>query len=186
MTTYTTIPDADIDPDSPITTSLVTLLRDNPIAITEGASGAPKVQTAGITDDAVTDGKLASPATGTTVVKYIAGTVPIAITATTATTWTDNYGGCGILDLGTALVSGVINVQFDFNETGAGITYANVMVNGVTQGTVQTTTSAAYSTRGVDATITPGALVQIDIYSTDAGNYKNVVVRADSAKLCIS
>ena len=43
MTTYTTIADADIDPESPGTTTLFTRLRDNPIAITEGASGAPNV-----------------------------------------------------------------------------------------------------------------------------------------------
>ena len=44
MTTYTSIPTADIDTDSPITTTLMTLMRDNPIAITEGATGAPRVQ----------------------------------------------------------------------------------------------------------------------------------------------
>lgn len=44
MTTYTAIPNSDVDQDSPVTQTLVTLLRDNPIAITEGASGAPKIQ----------------------------------------------------------------------------------------------------------------------------------------------
>lgn len=43
MTTYTSIPNSDVDVDSPITTELMTALRDNPIAITEGASGAPRV-----------------------------------------------------------------------------------------------------------------------------------------------
>jgi hypothetical protein len=41
MTTYTTIQNGDIDPDSPVTTTLLTLLRDNPIAMFEKASGAP-------------------------------------------------------------------------------------------------------------------------------------------------
>lgn len=36
MTTYTTIPNTDIDQDSPITQPLMTALRDNPIAIAEG------------------------------------------------------------------------------------------------------------------------------------------------------
>ena len=49
MTTYTTIPNADVDTDSPITTSLVTALRDNPTAITEGASGAPTIARGAIT-----------------------------------------------------------------------------------------------------------------------------------------
>ena len=43
MTTYTTIPDTDIDQDSPVTQPLMTALRDNPIAIAEGASDAPVV-----------------------------------------------------------------------------------------------------------------------------------------------
>jgi len=41
MTTYTAIPNGDIDPESPITTGLMTLLRDNPIAMFEKATGAP-------------------------------------------------------------------------------------------------------------------------------------------------
>jgi len=41
MTTYTTIPDSDIDPESPITSTLITRLRDNAIAIKENASGSP-------------------------------------------------------------------------------------------------------------------------------------------------
>lgn len=43
MTNYNAIADAEIDPGSPITTSLVERLRDNPIAIAEGAAGAPRV-----------------------------------------------------------------------------------------------------------------------------------------------
>lgn len=46
MTTYTTIPNSDIDQDSPVTQPLMTALRDNPIAITEGASGAPRIANA--------------------------------------------------------------------------------------------------------------------------------------------
>jgi len=48
MTTYTTITNAEIDQDSPITQPLLTALRDNPVAITEGAAGAPKVQAAAL------------------------------------------------------------------------------------------------------------------------------------------
>ena len=43
MTTYTTIADTEIDQDSPVTETLMTKMRDNPIAITEGASGAPRI-----------------------------------------------------------------------------------------------------------------------------------------------
>lgn len=45
MTTYTAIANTDIDQDSPVTQPLMTAMRDNPIAIAEGASGAPKLRT---------------------------------------------------------------------------------------------------------------------------------------------
>lgn len=44
MTSYTAIPDTSIDPEAPVTSELMTLLRDNPIAISEGGNSAPKVQ----------------------------------------------------------------------------------------------------------------------------------------------
>lgn len=85
MTTYTAITSGEIDPDSPITNSLMTKLRDNPIAITEGASGAPKIQTAAIDDLAVTAAKLASNAVTTakitdgnvTLAKLSSGIIPV-------------------------------------------------------------------------------------------------------------
>lgn len=43
MTTYTSIATSEIDGDSPITESVLTRCRDNPIAITEGATGAPRI-----------------------------------------------------------------------------------------------------------------------------------------------
>lgn len=51
MATYTTITDGQVDEESPITTSLMTALRDNPTAIAEGASGAPKVMQAALGGD---------------------------------------------------------------------------------------------------------------------------------------
>lgn len=44
MATYTTIANSAVDPNAPVTSELMTALRDNPLAITEGSSGAPKVQ----------------------------------------------------------------------------------------------------------------------------------------------
>ena len=45
MPAYTAIAAAEIDVDKPITESIITRVRNNPIAITEGATGAPKFQT---------------------------------------------------------------------------------------------------------------------------------------------
>ena len=46
MTTYSPIANGSVDAGSPVDESLVTALRDNPIAISEGSTGAPKIQTA--------------------------------------------------------------------------------------------------------------------------------------------
>ena len=62
MTGYAEILNTQIDVDSPITTGLMVQLRDNPIAITEGAVGAPRNQTASIQDLAITEPKLADNA----------------------------------------------------------------------------------------------------------------------------
>lgn len=61
---WTTISNTAIDQDSPITVSLMTALRDNPAAIANGDSGAPRVQTAGIADNAITSAKIAAGAVG--------------------------------------------------------------------------------------------------------------------------
>lgn len=75
MATYTAITDTEIEPEKPVTTSLMNRLRDNPLAIAEGASGAPRIQTAGIDTGAVTQTRLANGAVGQTQLKTTAGTV---------------------------------------------------------------------------------------------------------------
>ena len=56
MTTYTAIPNGDIDQDSPVTQPLMTLLRDNPISIAEGGANAVIAQTGWHPYDMVTVG----------------------------------------------------------------------------------------------------------------------------------
>jgi hypothetical protein len=48
MATWTTLPDASLEPGKPIRSIDGLALRDNPIAISEGAAGAPKIQTAAL------------------------------------------------------------------------------------------------------------------------------------------
>lgn len=43
MPAWTNIANADIDQDSPVTQPLMTALRDNPIAMSEGAAGSPSI-----------------------------------------------------------------------------------------------------------------------------------------------
>ena len=58
MTAYTTIPDTDIAQDKPIKAETGLALRDNPIAISEGAASAPRIQRAAIQNSAVDSTKL--------------------------------------------------------------------------------------------------------------------------------
>ena len=58
MTTYTAIANTEIDQDSPVTQPLMAKLRDNPIAIVSGATGAPRIN----------PGAHGYPATGSVVV----------------------------------------------------------------------------------------------------------------------
>jgi hypothetical protein len=58
MASYSPIGNTEIDPDSPLTSSLFTRLRDNPLAIQQGDPTAPRIATAALADLAVTTAKL--------------------------------------------------------------------------------------------------------------------------------
>src|SRR5690625_142609 len=65
MAQWTNIPTDRIEPGKPIRAIDGLALRDNPIAIAEGASGAPRIQTNGIANSAVTNSKISSNAVTT-------------------------------------------------------------------------------------------------------------------------
>lgn len=90
MTGYAEILNTQIDVDSPITTGLMVQLRDNPIAITEGAVGAPRNQTASIQDLAITEPKLADNAV---TASKLATDIPVARAwlKTTGSTINDSF-----------------------------------------------------------------------------------------------
>lgn len=64
MTTYTAITNGQIDQDSPITQPLMTALRDNPIALAEGATGAPRIASPAL-DLSYKTGSVSGVSTGT-------------------------------------------------------------------------------------------------------------------------
>ena len=120
-TSYSAILNSEVDPDSPLTTSLMTRLRDNPIAIAEGASGAPRVaieltpaagspQTAIATDETTTTKVLSPDGTGSVEWADFAGlgfravgsdSVSVNASAVTIVLPTEDY------DEGSDLASGV-------------------------------------------------------------------------------
>lgn len=64
MATYSAVSASEKDADSVVDVSLIDKLDQNPHAIAEGASGAPKIQSAAINDNAITAAKIASSAVG--------------------------------------------------------------------------------------------------------------------------
>lgn len=58
MPEYQEILDTEVQPEAPLTSSLGVRFRDNPIALANGASGAPRIQTAAINNSAVTAQKI--------------------------------------------------------------------------------------------------------------------------------
>lgn len=57
MADWTNIPDTAVDPDAPITSELGYAFRDNVIAVTEGAIGAPRITDAALNTTATTAGR---------------------------------------------------------------------------------------------------------------------------------
>ena len=123
MATWTSIPDSLLEPGKPIRSVDALALRDNPIAIAEGAAGAPKiagqqgpaVHTGGIANSAVTNAKIANGAVNNVKIanmdagKLNSGTVPGARMPTGA-------GGVGTY----ALVKRNSNGTTSWNQTIAG------------------------------------------------------------------
>lgn len=94
MASWTSIPDSSLDPDAPVTSELAYAWRDNPIAITEGASGAPRIQQSAMMD----------PTAG----------------ATNTLKWLPDFavgGGIGISDKSTVMLGGSMTVSFGFTRT---------------------------------------------------------------------
>ena len=181
--TWTPIAPGDIDADSPITTTLIAALRDNVAAAFNKDSGAPQ-----LANDYITDAMISSPATGSTVVKRVKGTSDISSTSGTYPTWDADYEATGLIVVGTALVSGVIKVQWEMKAASGGTVWAKVMVNGVTQGSPQSTTFTTYSAYSQDATVSAGDLIQFSIRLGGGAAWycRSIDALADSAKLCIS
>jgi hypothetical protein len=138
MTTYTAIPDADLAPEKVITTATAVLLRDNPIAITEGATGAPRIQPAA----------LANMTSGNYVIASGSGTSE----TTSYVKFTEHY----FPQPGT--FKSVIDLVSD--EAAVDV-YARIYKNGVAHGTERSTGSTTGATWTEDITVAAGDLIQL-------------------------
>jgi len=174
MTTYTTIPNTDVDQDSPITVTLMTALRDNPTAITEGASGAPEILPAALL--APTAGATYTlleivNSTSRTMYKTSYSTVVDHAIDGSYTGGDDNYFTQRVR----VLVPGVIRVTLDHGENNNGTSYVRTLLNGVEQDT-GSNPSGTYSTFTSDITVAVGDIVTIQQRSSNT-NTASVKIR---------
>jgi hypothetical protein len=92
MATWTNLPDASLEPGKPIRSIDGLALRDNPIAISEGAAGAPQIQTAAlVTGERMNTGNVQTAIAGsnfgdlgTTVIAWNASTSSVSSGGTIA------------------------------------------------------------------------------------------------------
>jgi hypothetical protein len=166
MTSYLIIPDSDIDPESPIDTSLETRYRDNLVASFEGDAPAPRLQLAA----------MQPPAAGTT---YLLKTIQTVEAGTIS-----SYPDTGLHDrydseqhLGfSCLLSGVVTVQLEQRTVsgGFGSTARTRLVKNQIEIVEWATSSTSFVLRSYDLSVDPGDAVVLQ-------QIKAVVLGGDAA-----
>jgi hypothetical protein len=155
MADWTDILNSEVDTDSPITEALMTALRDNPVAIAEGASGAPQMQTGAYADGSVTLIKIG----GITAGDYIIG-------SNDAIAQTNNDTYEKLKEFYNPL-SGVLRVYFELRTSNASYTaYGRIYINGAAVGTERTTNSTSYVPFVEDLSVEYGDLIQLYAHKT--------------------
>lgn len=152
MATWTTVPDASLEPGKPIRSIDALALRDNPVAIAEGASGAPKVMTAALQPPAAGDGfliaRLRTTEVGTTEINYMDGD---------AYRIDQTNRSLSVV----CLVPGVIRCKMNHRAAqSSSASYVRVLKNGVQQAEFSTTSTINQS-RQVDVSVAVGDVVTL-------------------------
>ena len=192
MADWTNIANTALQPGAPVRSIDGVALRDNPIAIAEGAAGAPRIQTNGIQNSAVTNAKIANSAVTNAKIANSAVTnnklqPPTAGTnflirrlqeATTAVIFNTSYTDTGFylgLDTGshlgvTVLVAGTITAYLQHRRIGTSATsFVRVLKNGA-QVAQWSTTSTSLQTRQVNISVAVGDVIIFqNRISTDSG-----------------
>jgi hypothetical protein len=170
MTAYSPIADSEIDPESPGTTLLFTNLRNNPIAMAEGATGAPKIKQLAMDDDSKAG-------------NYIDcqdSEIRTFTNAAYAIKWESKIGR-----------GGVIRVFFSLlNQIGAGVqtTYAKVYINGSPIGVEKSHDQTTYANFSDDITVSADDLLQIYVKTTSStiGELKRILIGTiNPVKVCV-
>ena len=138
MTTYITINNSEIDPDSPITSELMTKLRDNPIAMAENDSSVP----VGVKIGHVLLGTLTTTSGAT---QTLSGLTLTPYTFIVAVLKNVSFAGSGSLFLNSG--AGVVSLTSTVSAPSAGL-YGIMWLNLATGVFVSSTSSYGTAPRG--------------------------------------
>jgi hypothetical protein len=128
MATWTNVSSTVLEPGDPIRSVDIIAIKENIIALSEGASGAPKILTAAINDAAVTTAKLAD--SNVTTAKLATGermntTNVLAATAGASVGAVGTYAACQQVAMGTTRSPGA-------TLAGSGLDYSSFSGSGTT------------------------------------------------------
>ena len=154
MATYRTIAASEVDPDSPVTSTLMGALADNPTAITEGATGAPRHVLKSIE-------------------RLDAGT---EVRSQRTQTLSTNATGEILHEVGIAQI-GDINCYITSTET------RTIYVTRSRSGSESTMSTTSGTTLSVDVSVLPGDLITFKTNTTAAPSTYVAQVRTDGANL---
>ena len=149
MADWTTIPDASLEPGKPIRSIDGLALRDNPVAIADGAAGAPRILGEAI--EVVENLPVVTVAAADTY------TIDLGLTRVTGTTSTNSTSFVTAFTITINNYTGVMR----FNATHSSIgdfssSHLEILKNGVVQQSWSTTGSAA---RSRDVAVAPGDII---------------------------
>lgn len=148
MTTYTAIPNTQIEPEAPVTSELMTLLRDNPIAIQEGATGAPKILgLAAATNDEV---EVLTVTAADTYTVGVANDITVGVVQTTST----SYQTARTIDI--VAVTGTVRFYASHRTLSSSYTSSLKVSKNGTLVASWTTTSTTLVERSSDISVVPG------------------------------
>lgn len=147
MTNWVTIPDTDVDQDSPGTVALFTALRDNVVAVTEGAANAPRLL--GLA--AARDSEAALPVLSVSAADtYVAEQGLNVVVGTTVTSSSSNVVARSMT---VRSYTGTFRFKATHSSPGTFNVYMRILKNGVEQASWTTNGTA---TRSIDLAIVPG------------------------------
>ena len=168
MADWTVITDAQLDPDAPLTSDLAYAWRDNPIAIAEGASGAPRIRA---------DAMGGSVAGGTLLFGCGGSSVSYAGSGVSSTTQVSDATFRAIADCS-------VRLYIETNVTSGSGTSLIVYKNASSILTV--TSDSDWTSRTVYVSWSPGDIVRIVLINGASGTarVRNIQYRTGSVRSC--